>query len=72
MPRTPSPDPQTLEPLDLTPETEAQWMQLSELALASNQVMVAERCYAALGDIARTRYLHKVGDGGNGLAWLAG
>ena len=27
-----------LEPLELTPETEAQWMELSELALANNQV----------------------------------
>uniref|UniRef100_A0A7S3QV19 Intraflagellar transport protein 172 homolog n=1 Tax=Dunaliella tertiolecta TaxID=3047 RepID=A0A7S3QV19_DUNTE len=49
-----------LEPLLLTPETEAQWMELSELALANNQVVIAERCYAALGDISRTRFLHKV------------
>lgn len=27
-----------LEPLELTPETEAQWMELSELALQHNQV----------------------------------
>ena len=27
-----------LEPLELTAETEAQWMELSELALAQNQV----------------------------------
>ena len=27
-----------LEPLELNPETEAQWMELSELALAQNQV----------------------------------
>lgn len=27
-----------LEPLELTPETEAQWMELSELALQNNQV----------------------------------
>ncbi|KAF5830572.1 intraflagellar protein IFT172 [Dunaliella salina] len=49
-----------LEPLLLTPETEAQWMELSELALANNQVVIAERCYAALGDISRTRFLHRV------------
>ena len=30
-----------LEPLMLTPETEAQWMELSELALANNQVCVS-------------------------------
>jgi len=26
----------------------------------SMQVVIAERCYAALGDISRTRFLHKV------------
>jgi intraflagellar transport protein 172 len=50
-----------LEPLELNPETEAQWMELSELALAQNQVVIAARCYAALGDIAKTRFLHRVG-----------
>ncbi|GAX77698.1 hypothetical protein CEUSTIGMA_g5141.t1 [Chlamydomonas eustigma] len=49
-----------LEPLELNPETEAQWMELSELALAQNQVVIAARCYAALGDIAKTRFLHRV------------
>lgn len=51
---------QTLEPLELTPETEAQWMQLADQALVSNQLVIAERCYAALGDIGRTRFLHRV------------
>ncbi len=32
-----------LEPLELTPETEAQWMELSELALSSNQVRALAR-----------------------------
>jgi hypothetical protein len=50
----------TLEPLQLTPETEAQWTQLAEAALATNQLVIAERCFAALGDIAATRFLHKV------------
>ena len=62
-----------LEPLELTPETEAQWMELSELALANNQVVIAERCYAALGNVAKTRFLHKVwlvGGRAEGLAWL--
>lgn len=49
-----------LEPLELTAETEAQWMELSELALAQNQIVIAERCYAALGDVAKTRFLHKI------------
>jgi hypothetical protein len=29
-----------LEPLELTPETEAQWMELADLALQHNQVRV--------------------------------
>eukprot|EP00798_Chlamydomonas_sp_ICE-L_P014196 gene14196-20166_t len=49
-----------LEPLELAPETEAQWMELSELALQQGQVVIAERCYAALGDVARTRFLHRI------------
>ncbi len=32
-----------LEPLELNPETEAQWMQLSDLALQNNQVRGIER-----------------------------
>jgi hypothetical protein len=49
-----------LEPLELTPETEAQWAQLAGVALEQEALAVAERCYAALGDVAKARYLHKV------------
>lgn len=49
-----------LEPLELTPETEAMWSQLSEAALQANDHRIAERCAAALGDLARSRYLRKV------------
>lgn len=49
-----------LEPLELTPETEALWQQLSSLALKDSKPAIAERCYAALGDIAKSRFLHKV------------
>ncbi len=38
-------------------------LQLAEQALATNQLVIAERCAAALGDIAKTRFLHKVGSG---------
>ena len=51
---------QVLEPLELTPETEAQWQQLAALAIEHNQVVVAERCYAAVGDFSKSRFLHKV------------
>lgn len=50
----------TLEPLELTAETEAQWAQLAAVALEHEQLTVAETCYAALGDVAKARYLHKV------------
>lgn len=50
----------TLEPLELNAETEAQWAQLAAVALEHEALAVAERCYAALGDVAKTRYLHKV------------
>lgn len=49
-----------LEPLELTPETEAMWSQLSEAALAANDHRIAERCAAALGDVARSRFLRQV------------
>lgn len=51
----------TLEPLALTAETEAQWAQLAAVALEHEQLAVAERCYAAVGDIAKACYLYKVG-----------
>lgn len=49
-----------LEQLELTPETEAMWQTLSTLALEHRKLHIAERCYAALGDVAKARYLHKV------------
>eukprot|EP00854_Cymbomonas_tetramitiformis_P006568 gene6568-7868_t len=49
-----------LEPLELTPETEALWQQLSTLALVDQKLNIAERCYAALGDVAKARFLHKI------------
>lgn len=48
-----------LEGLELNPETEAMWSQLSEVALAAGDLRVATRCAAALGDISRARFLHK-------------
>ena len=49
-----------LERLDLTPETEAMWQQLSELALQRDDLLTAERCFGAVGDVSKCRYLHKV------------
>ncbi|TMW62984.1 hypothetical protein Poli38472_005602 [Pythium oligandrum] len=49
-----------LEPLEITPETEAMWSQLCQEALKQNDHRIAERCTAALGDVSRARYLRKL------------
>ena len=49
-----------LDPLEMSPETEANWKTLAKVALAEQNVIVAERCYSALGDIAKANYLHKI------------
>lgn len=49
-----------LEPLELSPETEANWKTLAKLALEQTNLYVAERCYAALGNMARAEYLRKL------------
>lgn len=50
-----------LEPLELTPETEAQWMELSELALNNNQVWLMGRALPVVAWVGaaamRTTYL---------------
>lgn len=51
-----------LETLEMTPETEAMWKTLSKIAIENNQLFIAERCFAALGDVSRARYLHNVND----------
>lgn len=46
-----------LELLESSPETEAMWKTLSKLALEERQLHIAERCFSALGNIAKARYL---------------
>ncbi|RLV86206.1 hypothetical protein DV515_00015928 [Chloebia gouldiae] len=48
-----------LETLEMSTETEAMWKTLSRLALEARQLHIAERCFAALGNIARARFLHE-------------
>lgn len=50
-----------LEAMTLTPEAEAMWHTLATVALQERKLHIAERCYAALNDVARARYLRKVG-----------
>uniref|UniRef100_A0A7S2RUI0 Intraflagellar transport protein n=1 Tax=Mucochytrium quahogii TaxID=96639 RepID=A0A7S2RUI0_9STRA len=45
---------------EMRPETETMWKQLSKVALSHGRLDIAERCHAAIGDVAMTRYLRKV------------
>ncbi|XP_030838935.1 intraflagellar transport protein 172 homolog isoform X2 [Strongylocentrotus purpuratus] len=49
-----------LETLEMTSETEAMWKTLAKLSLGAKQLHIAERCFAALGDVAKARYLRKI------------
>ena len=49
-----------LAPLTMTDETRSLWQQLSTLALQDQKFEIAEQCYAVLGNVAKSRYLHKV------------
>ncbi|EGF80053.1 hypothetical protein BATDEDRAFT_11418, partial [Batrachochytrium dendrobatidis JAM81] len=51
-----------LETLEMTPETEAMWKSLSSVALADQKLVIAERCFAALGDVSKARYLATVNE----------
>lgn len=51
-----------LETLTMVPETEAMWKTLSKLALDDRQLIIAERCFAALGDISKAKYLRNINE----------
>ncbi|MFH4973753.1 hypothetical protein AB6A40_000462 [Gnathostoma spinigerum] len=38
-------------------DTEALWRQLSQIALENQRLLIAQRCFAALGDISQVRFL---------------
>lgn len=46
-----------VESLGSRPEAEGMWQNLAGIALAAHDLRVAARCYAALGDVAKTYYL---------------
>ncbi|MGH0145775.1 UNVERIFIED_CONTAM: hypothetical protein FKN15_006901 [Acipenser sinensis] len=48
-----------LETLEMSSETEAMWKTLSKLSLEAKQLHIAERCFAALGDVAKARFLNE-------------
>ena len=41
-------------------ETEAMWKTLSRLALEARQLHIAERCFAALGDVSKSKALRQI------------
>jgi len=45
---------------EMRAETEAMWRQLSEVAQTRNRLEIAERCFAAIGDVSMARYMRKV------------
>ena len=49
-----------LAKLELTSESEAMWRQLLAITLKSNELHIAQRCAAAVGDVSMSRYLNKV------------
>lgn len=46
-----------LEAMGERPEADGMWCNLAEIALGQQDLKVAERCYAALGDISKTHFL---------------
>ena len=51
-----------LETLEMSLETEAMWKTLSKAAIENKELFIAQRCFAALGDVSRCRYLQQVND----------
>ena len=51
-----------LETLEATPESEAMWKTLGDLALENGELHIAERCYAALGNVSKAKFLRDVND----------
>ncbi|RXG52407.1 Intraflagellar transport protein [Armadillidium vulgare] len=49
-----------LETLPFTPESESMWRTLAKLSIEENRLFIAERCFAALGDVAKVRYLQEI------------
>lgn len=49
-----------LESLEMSPETNAMWKTLSKLALEGRQLHIAERCFAALGDVSKAKALKQI------------
>lgn len=51
---------EVLEALEMSPEAEAMWQQLSVMCLAENEFRIAQRCQAAVGNVSLGLYLKKI------------
>uniref|UniRef100_G0U5A8 Intraflagellar transport protein IFT172,putative n=1 Tax=Trypanosoma vivax (strain Y486) TaxID=1055687 RepID=G0U5A8_TRYVY len=51
-----------LDHIALTPETEAMWSNLAAVALQEMKLHIAQRCYAALGDMAKVNALNRINE----------
>ncbi|XP_063770977.1 intraflagellar transport protein 172 homolog isoform X3 [Pseudophryne corroboree] len=51
-----------LETLDMSTETEAMWKSLGKLSLEARQLHVAERCFSAVGDVSKARFLRETNE----------
>jgi len=49
-----------LDPLEMNPETEANWQTLAQIAVEHHNINVAEHCYSALGDISKAAFLRSI------------
>jgi hypothetical protein len=49
-----------LENLEKKSDVKSMWKSLSRLALENQHLIVAERCLAAIGDVAACRYLRSI------------
>lgn len=61
-----------LETCDLSPESEAMWKQLASAALQSFDISVAERSFAAIGDVTKANFVRQCLEDHNKLALLEG
>lgn len=51
-----------LDALEMSPEVEAMWSQLNVLSIQIGELKIAQRCAAALGDVATCKFLGDVKD----------
>ena len=49
-----------LENLELNTDIETHWKTLAKLAISSKQLVIAQRCYAAIGSYSKANYVKKI------------